>query len=277
MKKQSYLALFFIPTLLIAEEASTRDLKVSLSTIRTEAEKAAVGFAIDWSKKISVEKLIVGDGWLTQVSPDVKIQTGDQDAFNGIVAKAVGYHAEFDTTRSEGGTEVVDSKKPFHVFPFSIGAETNRDFSAVNSLVEAGYIPFRRLSDKHILGLNPAIAVFLQGGYKFDTSSTATGTGGATDESEEKKDSAILRAKFGGELDYAIIDYRIERSFGLAVIGEAWGWYDIVNNDWYHRLAATLRLTVGKEKHFDLKYENGSGAPNFNEGDQFSASLTVAF
>ena len=63
----------------------------------------------------------------------------------------------------------------------------------------------------------------------------------------------------------------------VSFIGAATVWYDIANSVFYHRLVATLRLTVIENRHFDFTYEKGSGAPNFNEGSQFSANLAVTF
>lgn len=43
------------------------------------------------------------------------------------------------------------------------------------------------------------------------------------------------------------------------------------------RAIGTLRVYVSKDRYFDFTFERGSGAPNFNKGDQFSANLTGTF
>ena len=259
-----------------AEEEKDGKLELSLSTIRTKAENVAVGFLVEWAEEISVDKLIVGDEWLTEISPEISIQTGDEDSFNGLTAKLKGYHAEFQDTII-GGVPAPDSLKFFSVFPFSCGLETNREFNTINALLEVGCIPFKKLSSKYFFGLNPAIGIYLQGGYKFEIDDEKHLTDGAADESEEDADSFLLRTKLGGKGDIAVYEFGVNSKYSINLIPEAWVWYDLANDEFYHRLVGVLRLSMDRSKHFDLKYENGSGAPNFNEGDQFSANLTVVF
>ncbi len=64
---------------------------------------------------------------------------------------------------------------------------------------------------------------------------------------------------------------------GVNLIPKATGWYDFVNNEFYHTASAIIRFSLDEGRSFDLAYQNGSGAPNFNEGNQFSANLTLQF
>jgi hypothetical protein len=278
MKKLMLVVLFLVLTVdySLADEEQKTNLNLSLSSIRTEAETAAVGFFVEWAEEISVEKLITGDEWLTQISPEISVQTGDEDSFNGIIVKVKGYHAKFQQTMI-GEIPAPDSSKFFSVFPFACGIETNRDFSLINALMEAGYVPFKKLDSKYFLGLNPAFGVFIQGGYKFEVDDENNFAGGAADESEEELDSLLFRTKIGGKAIIPIDLFRNKSRYGLSIIPEAWAWYDVVNYETYHRVVGILRISLDQDKHFDLKYENGSGAPNFNEGQQFSANITIAF
>jgi hypothetical protein len=278
MRKLAFVILLLVLTAnnSLAEEEQKTKLNLSLSAIRTEAEKAAVGFLVDWAEEISVEKLITGDEWLSQISPEISIQTGDQDSFNEIIMKVKGYHAKFQETMI-GEIPAPDSSKFFSVFPFACGIETNRDFSMMNTLVEAGYVPFEKLSSKYFLGFNPAFGVFIQGGYKFEVDDEDDAAGGAADESEEGLDSLLLRTKIGGKAIIPVDLSGNKSRYGLSIIPEAWAWYDFVNYETYHRIVGILRISLDNDKYFDLKYENGSGAPNFNEGQQFSANITIAF
>jgi len=233
-------------------------------------------FVAEWAKGVSTEKLLTGKNWLTDISPEIKIQTGDQDSFNGIIAKAVGYHAIFSYT-TINGILAPDSQKYFSVFPFSVGIETNRNFDNMNGLFEIGYMPFQKIGDRYFLGLDPILCIFLQGGYKFKLNDPEIETGGAKDESKEKPDNGLFRTKLGGKADFILFRSETDFKFSLSVIPEGWVWYDFINDDWYHQVIGILRLSISGDKHFDFKYENGSGAPNFNEGQQFSANLTINF
>lgn len=42
-------------------------------------------------------------------------------------------------------------------------------------------------------------------------------------------------------------------------------------------LMGKIRFYFSDDKFFDLEYQKGSGAPNFNEGDQYGLVLTVTF
>ena len=66
---------------------------------------------------------------------------------------------------------------------------------------------------------------------------------------------------------------------GVGLWGSADAWYDILNSEIYYRLEGTVRffLSANKDKFFSLNYQKGSGAPNFNQGEQFGMGLTVTF
>ncbi len=259
------------------EQGKKKNLNLSFSTISTESEKVVVGFVAEWLENINVEKFLVGDKWLAEISPEIRIQSGEEDAFNGIVAKVKGYSALFQKTEI-GGKPIPDSSKYFSVFAFSGGIETNKDFDSINGIIEIGYIPFKKKINSTIfLGLNPAIGMFLQGGYKFelDDSNSSNVEDNSSDKSDEKPNSGLLRAKLGGKGEFKVYDF--SDKYSLHIIPEGWVWYDVVNSEIYHQIIGVIRLTLSENKHFDFKYENGSGSPNFNEGDQFSANLTIRF
>ena len=65
--------------------------------------------------------------------------------------------------------------------------------------------------------------------------------------------------------------------FGFSMIGSAITWYDLVHHDHYYRLVTTFRIILNPNQAFDFTFEKGSGAPNFNQGRQFSANLTLIF
>jgi hypothetical protein len=100
-------------------------------------------------------------------------------------------------------------------------------------------------------------------------------TGGAADQSKEKTGDGLARMKLDSGIDFKLASFGLDRD--VTLIANATGWYDIAHSATYHRLEAILRLSLSKDRFFDLTYENGSGAPNFNKGSQFSANLTVQF
>ena len=175
--------------------------------------------------------------------------------------------------------KIPDLQRTFHVFPFSIGAETNGSFSYANLIMEAGYTPWYYQPNNDIPELLKKVKAgfFLQTGYKFvvDTSNAKV-TGGAKDESNEMLNKTILRAKLVFDIDTKNL-MQNQSGFGIGLIGSTNLWYDLVNSKVYHKLAGKARLYLNKNYYFDFIYEKGSGAPNFNQGAQFGASLGVTF
>jgi hypothetical protein len=259
-------------------------VELSLGTIRTEAEKSAVGLLVKYAEKIDAEYLLSNadpkninptDGWLFDITPDVKIQTGDEDSFNGVIAKMTGNYICFKTTQVDGQL-TPDSGQPFHVFPTSVGFEADRSFRNVSFLAEFGYVPFD-LTSSCRLGLKTVVGSFVQAGYKFKASNQPNSvTGGATDESAEKPNSGIARLHLRATSNLTLIKYSGgQRSVNFIPDGRYW--FDFVNSHSYYQVSGTLRFQLISDKSFDLLYERGSGAPNFNKGDQFSANLTIQF
>jgi hypothetical protein len=133
-------------------------------------------------------------------------------------------------------------------------------------------------SQRFGLSPNRGLGVYLQGGYKFDNideSEDASGMsadqGGDSDESQEKPDEPIARVKT--EATYAFTMMNM-----ISLVPRGTGWYDMLNQEFYYRLEALLRFAIIPNNFsLDFLYEKGSGAPNFNEGDQYSTGLTIMF
>lgn len=275
---------FFAHPLAAQDEnnAEAAPVTLSLGTVRTEAEAAAVRFLVQvaddlpgiFEANFTPEKK---SGSLFDLSPSVTIETGTNDSFNGVLAKISGNYIVFRET-TIAGLVTPDSSKPFHAFPVSAGFESDRNFRNINLLAEAGWVPFRRLGPRELLGVNPRIGLFVQAGYKVKNTGASTNdrpVGGAKDESKEAPNSGLLRFKLDSGLNLAIGSLGKFRT--IRIIANAAGWYDIANAEFYHELEGVLRLALTKDRFFDLKYEDGSGAPNFNKGEQFSANLTIVF
>jgi hypothetical protein len=278
------LALFLCTTPLFAQnDDAAPPVEISIGTLRTEAEHAAVRFAAEYTRNLEEIFLTTvkpgtgtsGSGTLLALTPEVSILTGDDDAFNGIVAKYTGHYIRFRTTTPPGGVLTPDPNRLFHAFPVSVGFETGRTFETVNAIVEAGYVPFKLSGKQWKLGLNPAIGIFLQAGYKSTLNADADPKeGGAVDESKETPNDALGRIKLRARFDQPI---GLVSDSALRVLLDANLWFDILNQTTYNKIDGTLRLVLAKDRNFDLKFEHGSGPPNFNEGDQISANLTIMF
>jgi len=268
-----------------ADTAFAQPGKISLGSLRTEAKRQAVRVAAEYFKNLPGSFFASSDkpkatgegGWWLDVAPEARLLTGDDDAFQGVVAKLTGNFARFHAKELAPGVWVVDYDRTWWVFPLSVGAESDGAFRVVNAVAEVGIVPIFRNQFR-----NPNqlwVGLFLQGGYKFDAGATdATApdddVGGSADESEEQLDDALARAKLEARLQVPV---RLTKDLELRLIGSGAGWYDIVNSTTYHRLEGTLRIPLTADKYFDFTYERGAGAPTFNKGEQFSANLTIAF
>ncbi|MDP2885121.1 MAG: hypothetical protein Q8P51_08905 [Ignavibacteria bacterium] len=274
----------FQPTEAPAQKAESKDkpLSLSIGTVRTELEAAAVRYLVEYTQNlhdIFVDGAADADGsWLLALTPNIRIETGEKDAFNGVMANLSGNFILFSETTVDG-IRTPNTADIFHVIPISVEAETNGGFNNVNGLVEVGYVPWyqNRESLSGILR-KTKIGIFVQGGYKFkvDTSAANSTTiaNGAVDQSKEDQNSGLFRLK--GSLGFSP-KIMFSEEFGLSVIGNADGWWDIANSTTYFAVNATFRVILSSDKYFDFSYQKGSGAPNFNKGDQFSANITVMF
>jgi hypothetical protein len=267
------------------EENALEDFNIEafLGTVETEAESAAVRLAIDLTSQLNGEFFDPRGKVTWKVAPDIKILTGDDDGFNGFNAKLTALGAILDPSvlDAEPGASFLFA----HTFPISGGVESDADFQTVNGLLEVGYVPwFNAEKLKTSVGKGSwliAPGAFLQIGHKFasDEGTPATPKTPDNDESEEQEDDILARVKLGLKVKSPIYSIAEMGTFDLRAQGivDAYGWYDIENSEVYHRVVGTLRFNLTEDKSFDLNYESGSGAPNFNQGEQFSAGLTVNF
>lgn len=250
-------------------------LTLSIGSVRTVAEQAAVRLLIDLTKDLTgIDYQTNARNGLLVVTPDIKILTGSADAFEGIVVKATG-NLLFFRTAVVDGVETPDTRF-FHAIAISLGAESDGRFEQVNGVAEIGYVPwFQGAAPRVLKGLH--VGAFLQGGYKNDMGGrdTVTTGGGKLDESKEAAGDGLFRAKASGR--WNVVTRSTASGLALGLRASADFWRDLRNAANYNRVVGTLRLHVSAENYFDFVFERGSGAPNFHKGDQFSANLTFAF
>jgi hypothetical protein len=262
-----------------------KPLELSLGTIKTQLKQNAIDIGIKYIKSLDSlftinDLIIASDRSLLQVTPEFNIQSGTNDAFSSIDLKITGLLMFFQRTVVAGLiTPCTDCY--MHLLPISVGVEANNTFTTMNSIIEVGYIPWYQSPAMKKVPASikcTKIGLFLQAGYKFNADTTGIKTvGGQIDESEESIADKILRAKGSFAIDTKSL-FELN-SVGVGLVCSADGWYDFLNDQFYYAVKGTARfyLTQSKDKYFDLKYQKGSGAPNFNRGDQYGIGLTVTF
>jgi hypothetical protein len=278
MKKVSCLSLFLALHFFCF---SQNELSLDISTIKTSLKNTAIGIGVDYFKQYNnIDKQFNGKKGFLNITPELTAKMGTSDVFSQLIVKLSGFYLKGKVIEIEG-IKTIDSKSTMHVFPLSVGAECNTDFTFINTLAEVGYVPFyqaqgnKNVSD--FLKLTQ-VGIFLQAGYKskLDTVNAVNITGGKVDESEEAINNGVLRSKVNLSIDTQNFFTDTDKP-GLGLIGKATWWYDFLNNTTYYRLEAKIRLYLAKNKYFDFVYEKGSGAPNFNQGEQFGTGLSITF
>lgn len=284
MRINKLYAVFILSLTVSLASAQEKPLTITLGNIKTELKNSALNLGIQYLVSLDSaykeqDILFTGKKSLFQISPEFNVQTGTSDAFSAIDAKITGVALLFQTIKIDG-IITPDTKKLFHTFPLSAGIETNNNFDYVNAICEAGYVPWYQavFMNKVPAWLKKTkLGIFLQGGYKFnlDITDSVNKSGGGADQSKEPIDKAILRAKGSFGINTQELLNLLFLKIGLA--GDANGWYDILNRTTYFSLEGKFRFFVGKNRYFDFVYQKGSGAPNFNKGDQYGINLTVGF
>lgn len=260
--------------------AAESQLTVELGATKTDLKDNAIRLGITYLRSLdsifgNQEHFLPGKKSFFLITPELDIQTGTEDAFSSINLKATGLLNFFKTT-TVAGLLTPDYNKTFHTFPISLGVETNNQFNNTNGILEVGWIPYYqsygRTSPTWIKKTN--FGIFLQGGYKFDKD-TAGLIGGEVDESLEREKRGIFRVKgsFGVNTDRLVK----VAGFDMGIVATADGWGDIVNSEFYHKLEGRIRIFLGANQYLDAVFSSGSGAPLFNEAEQFGVGLTMRF
>lgn len=255
------------------ENARTFDGELTWQAVSTELESQALGVVTKILPKINVERALFSDSAFTLLGPDIEVRTGGSDAFDAVIAKLTGLTV-LDPPLGEDGEANYGAF--LHAFTYSLGFETTRNMNTPAALAEAGWIPIApsKVGQDERFGLDGGrrVGVFLQLGYKFSADDPAAAPeGGAADESKESPDDAIARIKVDAR-------YRLDLGERVVLIPIAQYWYDAKNGSSYYAISGTIRVAIQPGKYFwDIKFEKGAGAPTFNEGNQFSTGLTLAF
>lgn len=260
---------------------SQNELSVDLSAIKTPNKVSALGIGINYLKQYSnIEQQFNGVKGFLNITPEIITQVGTNDAFSQLQFKLSGFYLKGKVIEV-AGLKTIDSKSTMHIFPISLGCESNSDFTFINTLLEVGYIPYYQAkgnTQANEFAKFTQLGFFFQAGYKgkLDSTKTSILLGGKKDESLESLNSNILRFKGIFKIDTKNL-FTSKDKPGFGLIGNGTYWYDFINKQVYYRLESKFRIYLSEKYFFDLKYEKGSGAPNFNQGEQFGTGLSVNF
>jgi hypothetical protein len=268
--------------ILLLSLRGSAQLTVNLNGSRTDLKSGAIAFTIDYLHGLDSliggkEALYFGKSSIFQVMPSFHIQSGSEDAMSSITAKMTGLLLTFKTKEISPGVVIPNFGRAFSSFPMSAGIETNDRLSFINTLGEIGFVPVFIGRDNPEILRHTRLGIYLQGGYKFKTTDSlaSLNSGGDKDASEEAVNSGILRAHGS-----VLVDTKGILTLGLAkigLVGSAEGWMDFINGAFYHRIDAILRVYVSTDFMLDFIYQQGSGAPLFNDGHQVGVGLTAKF
>lgn len=253
----------------------------------TSAGKQAIQLLMNYTKEDLIPSLNtfkVGENSIFRFSPEINFQSGGEDAFNGSNVKFYGNWMKFKLTKIDGIDSVPDLGDFFHNVAFGGGLETNKDFSSTNGLLEIGYIPWysnmRKLKGNTLgkILASTKLGVFIQTGYKFKSPNDSILNAnnikiGNLDQSKEKQDNGLFRLKAQFKFSPK---QKINQDLAIGIRGQATFWYDAINNANYQRIDGAFVIYYNKLT-IDTKYEKGSNAPNFNQGEQFSTNLSITF
>lgn len=261
---------------------SIAQLQVTVGAGKSDLRESAVLIGISYYKSFdsiwkNKQYRWYGKNSTFSIQPELALQTGTEDAFSSITLKATGLLMHFKTT-TVAGVVTPNTAAVFHTFPMAIGVETNNMFRTANAIVEAGWVPWYQASTVNLPKFikTTSFGLYLQGGYKVAGSTGGSPEkGGAIDESEELPDHFLARVK--GSFDVDTRTLLKVNNLEVGIVGGADVWYDIVNGAVYHRLEGRGRFYLDNLKYIDLIYQKGSGAPNFNQGDQYGVGLTITF
>ncbi len=254
-------------------------LNFDIAATKTDLKNNAITIGIKYLKSLdsvysNQDLFVAGKRSYFLITPEFDIQTGTEDAFSSIIVKATGLFNTFKTTEVSG-LITPDYDKTFHTFPVSIGIEANNLFNNINGIFEIGWVPFYQSYGRNSADWikKTSFGLFLQAGYKFNSDST--GAGGETYNGEEKEQRAIARARGS----FVVNTDKIIRIQGLNVglIGSADGWGDAINSAFYYKLEGRARVFLTDDLFLDFILSKGSGAPLFNEAEQFGIGLSVDF
>lgn len=267
-------------TVLLSTFVCSSQLNLDLAATKTDLKNNAITIGISYLRSLDsvyggTEFFVPGKRSFFMITPDVDIVTGTEDAFSSIVIKASGLYNTFKTTQV-AGLITPDYNKTFHTFPISLGFEANNLFNNINGILEVGWVPYYQSYGRNSPDWvkKTSFGLFLQAGYKFNVADSLA-EGGEVNESEEKQESGIARVR--GTFKVNTDKLLNLKGLNIGLIGTADGWGDAVNSAFYYKVEGRARVFLTDELFLDFILSKGSGAPLFNEAEQFGLGLSMDF
>ncbi|MFT3908932.1 MAG: hypothetical protein QM737_05860 [Ferruginibacter sp.] len=254
--------------------------ELNLNAIKTELKNNAIGIGIKYTRSLDSlwekqDYLMAGKHSLLMITPEFNTLTGTADAFSSITAKITMLAMTFrDTTIA--GFKTPNTARTFQTFPVSIGVETNNSFNFVNAILEIGWVPWYQAQQRKAAKIlkHTSFGLFFEWGNQFSTASKSKDSVFIPDQNKGQLNKAILRMKGNIGIDTKKISFNGLR-FGFATSGD--GWWDISNRKLYYHAKAVFRFYLTDKTSYDIHYEKGSGAPDFNESEQFGMGISLNF
>lgn len=269
--------------LMLTSVSAFSQLEVNLGANRTEAKNAAISIGLTYARTFdsiwsSQDYFFAGKNSLFTLAPELDIQTGNEDAFSSLQFKLSGIFMRFKTEAVPGGDMSVDASRTMHVFPISVGVETSNYFENINTVIEAGYVPWYQSNSHSAPAIlkHTTLGFWLQSGYKFKVAdSVSFRQGGKVDESLEDPNSFIFRVKGNFGIDTKTLVAINGLDVGL--VGKVTGWADVANGAFYHAVDLRSRFYLTDRSWIDFVWQKGSMAPLFNSGTQTGIAATIKF
>jgi hypothetical protein len=261
MTRAGILVLAFALAVPVAAEPGP--ISLSLGSVRQAAQQAALSYGFNYVANLAAgadTSIKAGRNWFFRWAPEVDIAAASGNAHSRITARASANWCAFGLTDVAGIT-TPNTAGVLHDVLGSAGFETTDALDAVAGIAEVGYVPWLPKAVRWI-----GVGVFLQGGYQRHLFEPDT-TGGRVAPPE----GAVLRAR--GRLSAeGRFPKSAKRALGLAVRGESW--YDFLDHRLHYSAQGIVRFYLDRDLSVDLAYERNSGAPAFEEGNQFGVGLT---
>lgn len=282
----------------LAADAATAPgtfLELTLGTVKDQAEAAGVRALVRYGDRLSEDERLSNatQRVFYEITRKVQFDVTDKGAFAGASLRygAKAYNVPFRERVLPNGEKAIvsDSDGWMHVFPVTLGLDSDRGFKNRDVLLEAGYVPFKGDSGRSCfkLGGNPAVGLAAQLGHRTRDPATAS----PDEKSTLKRLKLELLADFRlgclrhgpkAAPDDAVDNTSLLSLFAqdlsnVQVLFEGRAWRDFDLHDSFRHAVLTVRVPTGKGMFMDFKREVGAEAPTFAKGSQFGAYLTVQY
>jgi len=254
-----------IAVLVGSVDASDPGLSLTLGTVRLSAQQAGLAYALSYIGDLgdSLQGRFRSYDWgYAKWEPEIDVAMGPAGfGHASLRAAAVACFTPQNEQVVGNDTFVVpDTLGVMHDLLLSGGFETTPELDRLAGVAEFGYVPWLPPDWDWI-----RFGAFLQAGYQARLAEPDT-TGDTVSQGPLARGRTRLSAS-------GRFPARSSRALGLD--SEAECWYDFLDTKLRYSVVVALRLFMDFENSIDITYRRNSGAPAFQQGDQFGLGLTV--